>query len=777
MKKHLTIIGLFFFSFIAANPLNAEIIKLKNGKSVDGKITKKISNGIKVDVGSEVDFSYFDHQIESIDGQSFESFISGNPPADSNTSAKNSDEKKSNDNDTLIPSEFEPSIDNQNEDEFKENIGKLVATENFDALEEIYRDFYGQRLVFSSGNWKLSTFYKALNKPYDKDSVSGMLQYIETLKHWGIKYPNSIAQLTALSEGYKVLGWAYRGSGLARTVTEDGEKKFLESIQKSILVAEDVLKLEPKDPQIYATLLEASMAGGYSKKDFAQILELSRALEPLFYPTYEAMATALLPRWMGDKGELEAFAAWVADNSNPYGDEIYAHIAISTRRLAKEEFFVNHNFDWQRIKRGFDLLINQFPKSYFLLHRYCWFASYAQDKQLASELFQKIGDHWNEDAKIVWYNRDTFLKWQTWAAQGDKKAQSELHVQTLKNNYKAVAELINNSANINEIDVDGSTPLMTAISHNYTEIASLLIDHNADLTPRDTGGYDAILLAANNGLRKILEKLLAKGADVNSRLEPSMYTPLHWTAAKGFSKIVELLLQQPKIDVTAKTKDMDNALHLASMKGHLDVVQILLNDKRIDVNAQDDTRQAAIHYATAKGYIDIVKTLIDHGADFNLQGWKNYTPLGTAKYYNYKELIDLLTAKGGKEVNKADYDAALARATEYNDTGGKHLAKLEIEQARELYQKAIDEGVDLPQPYYNLCLIAYNSDKNYSEALNLIEKAIARGSDVAIYYYQRGRIYQKLNQEENALKDFQAYVEKDPNSEDTRILKAEFKDL
>jgi len=293
---------------------------------------------------------------------------------------------------------------------------------------------------------------------------------------------------------------------------------------------------------------------------------------------------------------------------------------------------------------------------------------------------------------------------------------------------------------------------------------------------RDIKGYDAILLAANNGLRKVVEVLLEKGADVNSGNE-FMFTPLHLAAYKGYAKIVDVLLKHPKVKINAKTENQVTALQLASKEGHIETVQVLLNNKRIDVDAQDVWEETALHYAARNGHLDVVEALIANGVNLNLQGYQNFTPLGAAVINKQEKVAEVLKAHGAKEVTREDFDAAFARAKEYNDTGNELMKRQQYKKARELFQKSIDEGIDFPYPYYNLYLIVFNNDKNYPEALNLLNKAIDMDPKIPLYYYQQGRVFQKLNQQEEALKSFRKYIEMEPNSEEAKKLKAEFPDL
>lgn len=773
MRKNtftISLIGLLIFTVSS----RADTILLKDGSTVKGSIISKDLDSIKLDTGVGIGISYYMDEIELINGK----------PADQAPKSAREDlisQRNDSENSEItkpkpISSEFEPIIDNSDEEEFIKQITVFLEEENFEALESIYQQIAGQRIVFPSGEWKISVFYHTLDNAYADKGIQKRLDYIETLKKWGTKFPGSIAQLNALLEGYRSLGWEYRGSGFARTIAEDEMKKFQENLQKSLLVAQDLAALSPEDPYSYQNVMWTGLGTGSPKEFLFQLGMESHTAEPLFFQTFKSFAIILLPRWMGEPGELEAYAQWIADQSQPYGDEIYARIADGIRGYIGTDFFAVHKFSWTRIKKGFDQLTYKYPDSYPLLHSFCWFATYAQDKALAYELFNKIQDHWDKTAQNIWNSREEFLKWKKWAEGGTLEFNAELYAKIKQADLGYVRIFIENGGDINQTDMNGYTPLMVAINQSFPEIALLLLEHNANVSIKGGNGYDALLLAANAGLRKIVESLIEKGVDINSPTE-TFFTALHLSADNGYSKIVELLLRHPKINVNARTKQNSTALHFASNEGHLETVRVLLDDKRIDINAINNFRETALHMAVRNGHADVVKALIDNGAEIDLLGHNNFTPLAMAREHKHQEIIDILLSHGAKEFSRDEITAMFEQARSYTNKGDEHLKKGEIEKARELFKKAIDNGIGVPQPYYNLYLIVFNQDRNYPEALHLIEKAIMYDPNVAIYYYQRGRVYQQLRQEEEALRSFRKYIELDPNSSDAKQLKKEFPEI
>ena len=80
---------------------------------------------------------------------------------------------------------------------------------------------------------------------------------------------------------------------------------------------------------------------------------------------------------------------------------------------------------------------------------------------------------------------------------------------------ETVKAFIQMGADIEIKDVFGYTPLILAISLNYSDIAKLLIEKHANVNAKDLNGATALIFAANNGNTSIMKLLIDNGADVS----------------------------------------------------------------------------------------------------------------------------------------------------------------------------------------------------------------------------------------------------------------------
>ena len=83
-------------------------------------------------------------------------------------------------------------------------------------------------------------------------------------------------------------------------------------------------------------------------------------------------------------------------------------------------------------------------------------------------------------------------------------------------------------------------PLHSATAGNYTNIARMLVDNGAQVNVKQQEGSTPLHSAAQNGNLELLILLLENGADVNIRLE-SGKLPADLAREKGFDDIAEIL--------------------------------------------------------------------------------------------------------------------------------------------------------------------------------------------------------------------------------------------
>ena len=118
------------------------------------------------------------------------------------------------------------------------------------------------------------------------------------------------------------------------------------------------------------------------------------------------------------------------------------------------------------------------------------------------------------------------------------KKDSQLFDVVKQNDAIAVKEFIKKGADVNARDEEGLTPLMTASSKNYKNLAEILISEGADVSTRDTQGFTALIWAASENRKEIAELLISNGADVNAK-DDMGGTPLSWAGSKDMADFLK----------------------------------------------------------------------------------------------------------------------------------------------------------------------------------------------------------------------------------------------
>lgn len=109
--------------------------------------------------------------------------------------------------------------------------------------------------------------------------------------------------------------------------------------------------------------------------------------------------------------------------------------------------------------------------------------------------------------------------------------------------YEVARYLVLKGADVNLPSNNGFRvyPLHSAVAGNYTQIARMLIENNAQVNVRQQAGVTALHSAAQNGNIDLLILLLEHGADVSIRMEGGKL-PADLAREKGFEEIAEVLI-------------------------------------------------------------------------------------------------------------------------------------------------------------------------------------------------------------------------------------------
>jgi len=157
----------------------------------------------------------------------------------------------------------------------------------------------------------------------------------------------------------------------------------------------------------------------------------------------------------------------------------------------------------------------------------------------------------------------------------------------------------------------------------------------------------ALHRAAWDGDLPMVERLVAKGADVNNRDNPFLATPIGWAAHNDQEETVRWMAAHCALDI-----------HEACGFGLLDQVQARLRENPRSVNRRLDAltypRATPLFVAARNDQADIATLLLDHGADPNVITGNGQTALDVAEEHEATSVVLLLKKRGAKRAADVD---------------------------------------------------------------------------------------------------------------------------
>jgi len=262
------------------------------------------------------------------------------------------------------------------------------------------------------------------------------------------------------------------------------------------------------------------------------------------------------------------------------------------------------------------------------------------------------------------------------------------------NSSKVAKLLISKGANINEICINGDTPIhiaakggMHAARGGHIETLKVLIVEGANLNAKlkdnksnssyGIVGWTPLHLAANWGQTESAELLVAAGAEINSKSQKG-HTPLDISIMHGQAETaiylekqkaksselnpihlaiihsdIESLKEQlnKSVPIESRSDICEPPLNHAAFWGREETVKILI-DNGLDINftpkAVTRKSRSPLHIAARLGHLKVAQILISHGANVNIQDGYGDTPLYGAVSKGKKEIVELLVAKGAE---------------------------------------------------------------------------------------------------------------------------------
>jgi len=150
----------------------------------------------------------------------------------------------------------------------------------------------------------------------------------------------------------------------------------------------------------------------------------------------------------------------------------------------------------------------------------------------------------------------------------------------LASQKSVVIFLVDKGADVNQVTLNGATPLLISSENGHLQVVQYWIEHGADVNRGNNHGTTPLFMSSQNGHLPVVEYLIQHGADVNQGNNKGV-TPLLFSSQEGYLPIVEYLIKHGA-DVNRGKNDGAIPLCQAIYKNQTEVAKFLLR-KNADI--------------------------------------------------------------------------------------------------------------------------------------------------------------------------------------------------
>jgi ankyrin repeat protein len=184
-------------------------------------------------------------------------------------------------------------------------------------------------------------------------------------------------------------------------------------------------------------------------------------------------------------------------------------------------------------------------------------------------------------------------------------------------------------------DQNGDTPLLLATYYHADEIVRLLLERGVPISL-----FEAAAIGDVQRARQMLDDQPELGASISH----DGWTPLHLAAHFGQLAIVDLLLARgADVDSRSQNGLGNTPLHAALAGGHRATAQRLV-EHRADVNAVEEGGYTPLHQAADLGDTEMVRILLERGARLDVVADDGQTPQDLARAKGHTAVAEELGA-------------------------------------------------------------------------------------------------------------------------------------
>lgn len=246
----------------------------------------------------------------------------------------------------------------------------------------------------------------------------------------------------------------------------------------------------------------------------------------------------------------------------------------------------------------------------------------------------------------------------------DKQNNSLLIVSCMYSKPETILYLINNEVDINLHNNLGFTPLMYASKRGDIKTIYSFLTQKVNLNQKTKDGLSALIIAAENNNKEIVQLLIEKGAlfDINDKNQVRILTKNLFF--NGYETIIDAVINNDlkaikffldnDIDIDFSDKLGNTTLLVATEKSNIETIKFLVYAKA-NVNVVNNKNYTPLMFAVERGFFEIVDLLIGFGSNVDATNNEDETALMIATTSGREEIVKLLIKKG-VDVNKVNVE-------------------------------------------------------------------------------------------------------------------------
>ncbi|XP_020185706.1 protein ACCELERATED CELL DEATH 6 [Aegilops tauschii subsp. strangulata] len=187
------------------------------------------------------------------------------------------------------------------------------------------------------------------------------------------------------------------------------------------------------------------------------------------------------------------------------------------------------------------------------------------------------------------------------------------------------------------VNLDGETPLLTAITRGWVSLTSVLLRCYRSLRlseailQQDTHGCNALHHAIRSGHRELALELIAAEPDLSKHVTKFNDSPMYIAAKRNFTDVFEELLNVP--DSSHAGRCDNNALHAAATNGNGDIATKIMRMRPEMARAANKYGNTPARLVVLYNKVDMLRVLLEHDCSLGYEmSTKGFPLLHAAAY-------------------------------------------------------------------------------------------------------------------------------------------------